>query len=144
MIRILIRLPHIVNTVNLQGFYHKLGPRIYPKDQPIPHDHDLFLQCYNCGRIENRVHSKQLNEIAPIVDPLKSIHDSGNVRVISANSGPAHRRSRAIIKQIKESRPGARRRKAIEEDQDIQRMLQSSIGKKLVSYQDSNNTRNNY
>ena len=38
------------------GFYHKLGPRIYPnKDQPIPHDHGLFLQCYNCGRIENRV-----------------------------------------------------------------------------------------
>jgi hypothetical protein len=29
------------------GFYHKLGPRIYPNDQPIPYD-DKWLQCYNC------------------------------------------------------------------------------------------------
>lgn len=34
------------------GFDHKLGPRIYPnKDQPIPHDSDNWLQCYNCGQI---------------------------------------------------------------------------------------------
>ena len=44
------------------GFYYKLGPRIYPKDQPIPYDSDKWLQCYNCGTIVPRVHAKQENE----------------------------------------------------------------------------------
>jgi hypothetical protein len=64
------------------GFYHKLGPKIYPNNkdqqQAIPHDSDNWLQCYNYGQITPKVHAKQQNEIAPIVDPPKNIHDSNN------------------------------------------------------------------
>jgi hypothetical protein len=45
------------------GFYHKLGPRIYPNDQPIPYDSNKWLQFYNYGEITPRVHAKQDNEI---------------------------------------------------------------------------------
>ena len=55
---------------------YTLGPRIYPKDQPIPYDSDNWLQFYNCGQITPKVHAKQQNEIAPIVDPPETIHDS--------------------------------------------------------------------
>jgi hypothetical protein len=62
---------------------YTLGPRIYPKDQPIPYDSDSWLQFYNCGQITPKVHAKQQNEIAPIVDPPETIHDSKKVVVLT-------------------------------------------------------------
>jgi hypothetical protein len=122
------------------GFLHKLGPRVYPnKDQPIPYDADKWLQCPNCGQITPRVHAKQDNEIAPIVDPPKSIHDHNNVTVLSSNGGPAHRRSRAIIDSIKRTRPGASRAKDyVDVDLDLRAQLNSGSGKKLISYSSTN------
>ena len=120
------------------GFYHKLGPRIYPKDQPIPYDSDKWLQCYNCGEITPKVLAKQLNEIAPIVDPPKSIHDHNNVTVLSSKGGQSHRKSKAIIDSIKKTRPGASRAKDfVDVDLDLRAQLQTK-GKKLVSYSSSN------
>ena len=120
------------------GFYYKLGPRIYPKDQPLPHDHDLFLQCYNCGRIENRVHAKQQNEIAPIVDPPDTIHDSNKVAIVTTHKkDSSHAKSRTIIDQIKKTRPGANRsRDYIDVDSDLRTQL--SKGKNLISYNSTN------
>jgi ribosomal protein S26 len=109
-------------------FYYKLGPRIYKG--PKPYYSDNWLQCYNCGEITPRVMAKQQNIIAPIVEPPDNIHDSNKAVVLSAKS-VAHR-SRAIIKSIQELRPGYRRRKMIEEDSHIQRMIKA--GKQLVSY----------
>ena len=60
-----------------------LGPRIYHKDQHIPYDLDNWLQFYNCGQITPKVHAKQQNEIAPIVDPPETIHDSKKVVVLT-------------------------------------------------------------
>ena len=118
------------------GFNHLLGPRVYPKDEPIPYDSDNWLQCYNCGEITPRVMAKQLNEIAPIVDPPKSIHDSGKVVVLSANS-VTHRRSREIIDYIKKTRPGASRSKDyVDVDLDLKSHLNSD--KKLISYSSTN------
>jgi hypothetical protein len=33
------------------GFYVPLTNRVYPEGQPIPVDHDQWLQCLNCGLI---------------------------------------------------------------------------------------------
>ena len=80
------------------GFYHKLGPRIYPnKDQPIPHDSDNWLQCYNCGQITPKTHAKQQNEIAPIVDPPSNIHDSNKVVVIPTKGIPSHNEVKKLL-----------------------------------------------
>jgi hypothetical protein len=120
------------------GFLHKLGPRVY-SEGPIPYDADKWLQCYNCGQIIPRVHAKQDNEIAPIVDPPKSIHDNNNVTVLSTKGGPAHRRSRAIIDSIKRTRPGASRSKDyVDVDLDLRAQLNSGSGKKLISYSSTN------
>ncbi len=116
------------------GFYHKLGPRIYPKDQPLPHDHDLFLQCYNCGRIENRVHAKQQNEITPIVDPPKSIHESNIVTVLTTRH---HKERQAMIERNKRNKVGYSRSKDYV-DVDLDLRSQLGKGKKLVSYSSSN------
>jgi hypothetical protein len=118
------------------GFNYKLGPRKYP-NEPIPYDSDKWLQCYNCGQITPRVHAKQDNEIAPIVEPPKSIHDHNNVTVLSSKGGPSHRRRRAIIDQIKRTRPGANRSKDyVDVDLDIRSQL--AKGKQLVSYHSTN------
>jgi hypothetical protein len=121
------------------GFLHKLGPRKYP-NEPIPYDANKWLQCPNCGQITPRVHAKQDNEIAPIVDPPKSIHDHNNVTVLSTKGGPSHRRSRAIIDQIKRTRPGANRSKDyVDVDLDLRAKLNSGgSGKKLISYSSTN------
>jgi lysozyme family protein len=66
---------------------YTLDSRIYPKDQPIPYDSDNWLQCYNCGQITSKVHTKQQNEIAPIVDPPETIHDSKKVVVLTTKGG---------------------------------------------------------
>jgi hypothetical protein len=117
------------------GFNYKLGPRIY--EGPKPYDSNKWLQCHNCGTIVPKVHAKQDNEIAPIVDPPKSIHDSNKVVVLSSKGGPAHRRSKAILDQIKRSRPGARRSKDyVDADLDLRAQLNS--GKKLVNYNSTN------
>jgi hypothetical protein len=122
------------------GFLHKLGPRKYPNG-PIPYDTDKWLQCPNCGQITPRVHAKQDNEIVPIVDPPKSIHDHNNVTVLSTKGGPAHRRTRAIIDSIKRTRPGASRAKDyVDVDLDLRAQLNSGSGKKLISYSSTNDS----
>jgi hypothetical protein len=63
-------------------------------------------------------------------------HEYNNITVFSANSDPSHRISRAIIQSIKDSCSEYQRRKMIEEDKDVQRMIDN--GKQLVSYKSTN------
>jgi hypothetical protein len=123
------------------GFNYKLGPRIYPnnnnKNELILHDSDNWLQCYNCGEITSKVHAKQINEIAPIVETPKTIHDTNKIVVLSTKGGLSHKRSKAIIDQIKKTRPGYDRSKDYTNvDLDIRNVL--NAGKKLVSYNSTN------
>jgi hypothetical protein len=48
----------------------------YSKDQSILYDPNNWLQCYNYGQITSKIHAKQQNEIAPIIDSPETIHDS--------------------------------------------------------------------
>jgi hypothetical protein len=117
------------------GFYHKLGPRIYPEG-PKPYDSDKWLQCYNCGEITPKVLAKQLNEIAPIVDPPENIHDSNKVVMLATQKRT--RAKNSIFEKIKKSRPGASRAKDyVDVDLDLRAQLQTK-GKKLVSYSSNN------
>jgi hypothetical protein len=119
------------------NFLYKLGPRVYPEG-PKPYDADKWLQCYNCGTIVPRIHAQQENEIAPIVDPPDTIHDSNKVAIVTTHKkDSSHARSRAIIDQIKKTRPGANRsRDYIDVDSDLRTQL--SKGKNLISYNSSN------
>src|SRR5215204_3661579 len=74
---------------NSYGFLSELGPRIYPEGQPIPHDSDIWLQCYRCGTIISKVHAKHENEFGTIIDPPDNIHDSQKVTIM-----PLHSRSK--------------------------------------------------
>lgn len=118
------------------GFLHKLGPRIYPNDQPISYDSDKWLQGYNCGEITPRVHDKQDNEIGPIVEPPKNIHKHNNVTVLATNSS---KKRRAMIDKLKKNRIGYNRQNNYTDiDLDLRYLLQK--GKQLVSYQSTNDT----
>lgn len=117
------------------GFYHLLGPRIYPnKDEPIPYDSDKWLMCYNCGQITPRVHAKQLNEIGPIVDPPDTIHDSNIVTALTLGS---HKKRQAMIERNKKNKVGYNRsRDYVDVDSDIRSQVQK--GKQLTSYSSTN------
>ena len=110
---------------SISTFYikYKLGPRVYPGG-PKPYDSDKWLQCYNCGTIVPRVHAQQENEIAPIVDPPDTIHDSNTVVVLPMKSKSSRDR-RAKIDWIKKTRPGANRRNMVlSGPYDLQRMTE--------------------
>ena len=93
--------------------------------------------CYNCGQIIPRVHAKQENEITGIVDPPDNIHDSQNVTVLSTHRSKdsSHAKSRAIIEQIKKTRPN-HSRDYVDVDSDLRSQL--SKGKTLISYSSTN------
>ena len=119
------------------GFTYELGPRVYPKDQPIPYDSANWLQCYNCGEITPKVHSKQQNEIAPIVEPPEPIHDSNKVVALATKGGPSNKKRREIINFIKKTRPGAHRSQDYTGvDVEVRNAL--NAGKKLISYNSTN------
>ena len=83
-----------------------------------------------------RVHAQQENEIAPIVDPPDTIHDSNTVVVLPMKS-KSSRDSRAKIDWIKKTRPGANRRNNYTDvDSDLRTEL--SKGKNLISYNSTN------
>jgi hypothetical protein len=113
------------------GFLSELGPRIYPLNEPIPHDSDIWLQCYRCGTIISKVHAKHENEFGTIIDPPENIHDSQKVTILPIHSrSKSYDRTREAIKRIDSvgnSGP--------ENDKDLQSML--AKGKQLKSYNHS-------
>jgi len=71
---------------NFYGFLSELGPRVYSDSEPIPHDADLWMQCYRCGNIVGKVHVKLQNEFTGIIDPLENIHDSQKITILPIQS----------------------------------------------------------
>jgi len=114
---------------NSYGFLSELGPRIYPDNEPIPRDSDLFLQCYRCGTIVSKVHAKHENEFGGIIDPPESIHDAQKVVILPIHSRTkSYENTKSKIQRINSAKDPA------ESDKDLQSML--SKGKQLISYND--------
>ena len=91
---------------NSYGFLSELGPRIYPDNEEIQRDSDLFLQCYRCGTIVSKVHAKHENEITGIVDPPENIHDSQKVTILPIHSrSKSYDRKREAIEKPKSTPP---------------------------------------
>ncbi len=109
------------------NFLSELKPRIYPDNQPTPHDADLWMQCYRCGTIVSKVHAKHENEFAGIIDPPENIHDSQKVVIL-----PIHSRSKSYDRQREAIRRIDTTRDAAEKDKDLQLML--TKGKQLINY----------
>jgi len=75
------------------GLKIKLGPPIYPENEPIPYDADQWLQCPNCGRIAQ--HEAKIDvEYGPVVDMVETHFDVGS-KFASPEYGKKKRRRRA-------------------------------------------------
>lgn len=110
------------------GFYNLLGERIYDINEPIPSDHENWLQCYRCGTIVATVHAKRQDEIVGIKEPDKNIHDHGKVIIEAVDRGSKRRKE--FIKSL--DRPD-HSISPEDNDLDLQRMLKRS-GAQLVNY----------
>lgn len=110
------------------GFYNLLGERIYDINEPIPSDHDNWLQCHKCGTIVATTHAKRENEIVGIKEPENSIHDHGKVIIAAIDRGSKRR------KEFRKSldRPD-HSVSAEDSDPDLKRMLKKS-GTQLINY----------
>jgi hypothetical protein len=60
------------------GFEVKLGPRILEKGEPVPPDHDQWLQCYECGTIYPIYEVKHESKIEDFVQPVDNPFDLAN------------------------------------------------------------------
>lgn len=115
------------------GFpYQELGERIYKDEElingQIPHDSDLWLQCYRCGSIIPSGHGKQEGHIKGFIDVPDSIHDTRRLK-IEHFIEPRHRHRRGKIHKDSTALPD------IEKDKDIQQLTTDS-GRELTNYSD--------
>lgn len=116
------------------GFlYQELGERIYKDEElingQIPHDSDLWLQCYRCGSIVQSGHGKQEGHIKGFIDVPDSIHDTRRLK-IEHFIEPRHKKNRSLKLHKDNALPSA------EEDKDIQQLTTES-GRELANYSDS-------
>jgi len=58
--------------------YQKLGPRIYPDNEPLPYDSDQWYQCYRCGKIVPSHERKEEPQFGPVIDAPESPFDVGS------------------------------------------------------------------
>ena len=117
------------------GFpYQELGERIYQPEEmingQIPHDSDLWLQCYRCGSIIPSGHGKQEGHIKGFIEVPDSIHDTRRLK-IEHFIEPRHRHRRGKIhKDSSNALPD------VAEDKDIQQLTTDS-GRELANYSDA-------
>jgi hypothetical protein len=111
------------------GFNYLLKERIYPKDQPLPSDHENWMQCHTCGTIVSKVHAKRQDVITGIKEPDNNIHDYPGKVVIAVMNKKSIDRRRNFIKNL--NKPDHSKGPE-NSDIDLQQML--SKGKQLVSY----------
>ncbi len=60
-----------------QGFLSVLGERIYPTDEPIPHDHENWKQCHTCGQIVPIYEAKKESRLHDFVETSTNPFDQG-------------------------------------------------------------------
>jgi hypothetical protein len=78
--------------------YLELGPRIVSPGEPIPTDHDSWLQCYNCGEIY-AVYEKK-NE--PVIEDFTETFDNSFDVVKDAVIGIDSRKATKKVRKSKE------------------------------------------
>lgn len=71
-----------------QGFESILQERIYPPDEPIAHDHDLWKQCHRCGKIVPIYEAKKESKLQDFVETTDSPFDQGKTIVGLGNKRP--------------------------------------------------------
>ncbi len=60
--------------------YHLQVPlknRIYPKDQPIPPDHDQWVQCHNCGSVFALHELEKESTLKDVIETTSNPFDQG-------------------------------------------------------------------
>jgi hypothetical protein len=59
------------------GFTVQLRNRIYPDNEPIPVDHENWLQCHECGQIYPTYNIEMESTIKDVVETVDNPFDSG-------------------------------------------------------------------
>jgi hypothetical protein len=111
------------------GFKVKLRNRIYPDNEPIPVDHDNFLQCHECGAI---VPIYELENEALIKDVVETVDNPFDIGTSFLGID-----SRTSVGG-KNARKKRDRQKALDDikDDEVQRELASGQTR-LISYTES-------
>jgi hypothetical protein len=102
-----------------------LNNRIYPDNEPIPVDHDQWLQCHECGAIVPIYEIEKEATIKDIVETVDNPFDIGKsfLGVDSRTSGGGEN-----------ARKKRERQKALEDIKDDEVKRELSIGNTLISY----------
>jgi hypothetical protein len=107
------------------GFMVPLNNRIYPDNEPIPVDHDQWLQCHECGAIVPIYEIEKEATIKDIVETVDNPFDIGKsfLGVDSRTSvgGKNARKKKERQRQLDDIK-----------DDEVKREL--SIGNTLISY----------
>ena len=111
------------------GFpYKELKARVYQEheyiNKQIPSDSDLWLQCYECGKVYPVEHGKQESTIAGFKEVPETIHDFKRLKV-ERFIEPRHNRTQ--------------NRKVRKEQKKLDEFIRDRIdrGARLISYSDN-------
>jgi len=105
------------------GFEVRLRNRIYPDNEPIPVDHENWLQCHECGTVVPVYEAEKEASIKDVVETVDNPFDSG-ISFLRIDT-------RAMGKKRRKQKERQRELDAINDD-DVKRELNK--GYTLLSY----------
>jgi hypothetical protein len=76
------------------GFQIRLKNRIYPENDPIPVDHDQFIQCHECGTIVPVYEIEKESSIKDVVETVETPFDSAKNEFLGIDSRKVRRKAR--------------------------------------------------
>jgi hypothetical protein len=119
-----MKISRIVSIARNTVLKVRLRNRIYPDNEPIPLDHDNWLQCYECG---TKVPVYEIEKEASIKDVIETVDNPFDI----AKNSFLGVDSRASTKKRKRQRDRERELDEIKDD-EVKREL--SKGNTLISY----------
>jgi hypothetical protein len=108
------------------GFTVPLKNRVYPNNEPIPHDSDQFLQCHECGLIVTIYDLEKEASIKNLVETVDNPFDSVKNEFLGIDSRTSIGRKNARKKR--------ERQKQLDDIKDDEVRRQVSKGNTLISY----------
>jgi hypothetical protein len=115
------------------GFKVQLRNRIYPDNEPIPIDHDQFLQCYECGLIVPVYEIEKESSIKDVVETTENPFDIDKSFLgIDSRTSIGGKNARKKKERLRD------RQRALDtiKDPDLKRELRSGQTQ-LISYSES-------
>jgi hypothetical protein len=107
------------------GFMVQLKNRLYPDNQPIPVDHENYLQCHECGLIVPVYEIEKEPSIKDVVETTDNPFDSGKMFLgIDSRTSVGG----------KNARKKKERQKALEDIKDDDLKREIAKGNTLISY----------